>query len=126
MNVAVEALEDLAGAWWETPEELAGEFEGQAWWRREKAAEYPDDRRNLEAAAVHDRLAASALACPQETITRAGKLHDEESEVWSSMMRNIGFGHEPADAEAFLNHYIEIMEDRREELCSQGGAGTTL
>ena len=32
-------------------------FEGKAQWRRQKAVDHPDDKRNLEAATILDRLA---------------------------------------------------------------------
>ena len=40
-------------------QELKEEFEREAEWRRQKAAEYPDDKRNLDSAAGYDRLAAT-------------------------------------------------------------------
>ncbi len=40
-------------------EALRLDFEQTADWRRSKAAEYPEDSRNLEAAALLDKLAAS-------------------------------------------------------------------
>jgi hypothetical protein len=43
-----------------TRQELQEEFERQAEWRRMKADEYPDDdTRNIEAAEIFDRLAAT-------------------------------------------------------------------
>src|SRR5512140_1067506 len=43
----------------EIREALRLDFEQTADWRRSKAAEYPGDSRNLEAAALLDKLAAS-------------------------------------------------------------------
>ncbi len=43
----------------EIREALRLDFEQTADWRRSKAAEYPEDSRNLEAAALLDKLAAS-------------------------------------------------------------------
>ena len=42
--------------------ELQDDFKEQAEWRREKAEQYPDDKRHLEAAAIFDRLAATVDA----------------------------------------------------------------
>ena len=47
----------------EIREALRLDFEQTADWRRSKAAEYPEDSRNLEAAALLDKLAASASHC---------------------------------------------------------------
>ena len=35
--------------------ELQDDFKEQAGWRREKAEQYPDDKRHLEAAGIFDR-----------------------------------------------------------------------
>ena len=42
--------------------ELRDDFKEQAAWRREKAEQDPDDKRQLEAAAIFDRLAATVDA----------------------------------------------------------------
>jgi len=92
---------------WE-PKELAEEFTFQAAWRREKATEYPDDTRNLEAAALLDRLAKSVADCPPEVIEAAGELFEDstEAEDWSEMMRQVGFHSWPKTAEEFLREFI--------------------
>ena len=46
--------------------ELRDDFKEEAEWRREKAEQYPDDKRHLEAAAIFDRLAATVDAIPQD------------------------------------------------------------
>ena len=46
----------------EIRETLRLDFEQTADWRRSKAAEHPEDSRNLEAAALLDKLAASFLS----------------------------------------------------------------
>ena len=48
----------------EIREALRLDFEQTADWRRSKAAEYPEDSRNLEAAALLDKLAASVETVP--------------------------------------------------------------
>jgi hypothetical protein len=44
--------------------ELQDVFKERAEWRREKAHQYPNEERNLEGAAIFDRLAATADAIP--------------------------------------------------------------
>jgi hypothetical protein len=48
----------------EIREALRLDFEQTADWRRSKAAEYPEDSRNLEAAALLDKLAAVLKGTP--------------------------------------------------------------
>jgi len=47
---------------------LAAAFRGQAYWRREKAKEYPDDRRNDWAARSIDALADYVLTLPDNDL----------------------------------------------------------
>ena len=54
--------------------ELRDDFKEQAEWRREKAEQYPDDKRHLEAAAIFDRLAATIDAIPQDVFIAFSKL----------------------------------------------------
>ena len=42
------------------------DFKEHAEWRRKKAQHYPNEERNLEAAAILDRLAATVDAIPQD------------------------------------------------------------
>ena len=79
----------------EIREALRLDFEQTADWRRSKAAEYPEDSRNLEAAALLDKLAASV-----ETVAPA------HSEQHSKMFRQIGFHSWPETAEDFVKACI--------------------
>src|SRR5580700_7983784 len=94
---------------------LREDFERQAEWRREKVKEYPDDKRNLEAIEILERLAGTADDCPHEVIAVSGEFFEEDggslqaSEKWSEMMRQIGFDWEPKDAEAFCREFIANM-----------------
>jgi hypothetical protein len=42
--------------------------EDQAEWRRRKAIEYPDDRRNLDAAEEYERLAKTVQNIPDDLL----------------------------------------------------------
>lgn len=88
--------------------ELKKEFEHMAEWRREKAAERPNDTRNTEAAACLDRLAGTVEACPREVIEAARALLDPypDSEVWLQKMRGVGFHDWPDTAEEFCQSII--------------------
>ena len=58
--------------------ELRDDFKEQAEWRREKAEQYPDDKRHLEAAAIFDRLAATVDAIPQDVFIAFSKLEVDD------------------------------------------------
>ena len=58
--------------------ELQDDFKEQAEWRREKAEQYPDDKRHLEAAAIFDRLAATVDAIPQDVFIAFSKLEVDD------------------------------------------------
>ena len=86
--------------------ELQDDFKEQAEWRREKAEQYPDDKRHLEAAAIFDRLAATVDAIPQD-VFRAFCQPDVNNglldvERWTEMLRDVGFGSSPKSVEEFV------------------------
>jgi len=75
--------------------ELRDDFKEQAEWRREKAEQYPDDKRHLEAAAIFDRLAATVDAIPQDVFIAFSKLEVDDGlldvERWTEVLRDVGF-----------------------------------
>ena len=88
----------------EIREALRLDFEQTADWRRSKAAEYPEDSRNLEAAALLDKLAASVETVAPDLLDAYGSLRDDymDSEQHSEMFRQIGFHTWPETAEDFV------------------------
>ena len=91
-----------------TREQLKEEFEGQADWRRQKAGEYPDDKRNIEAAEIFDRLAAGALTIPSDVFAAYLELFEEypDAEKHAERMRSVGFHYWPETAEQFVRDFI--------------------
>ena len=91
-----------------TNAKLAEEFSRQAEWRREKALQYPNDKRNAEAAAIFDRLASSANVCPVHLVAAAWALFEDypAAEAWQSMLNEVGFWSFPATAEEFCRDFI--------------------
>ena len=90
-------------------------FESTAYWRRQKAEEYPEDRRNLEAAAILDRLAETFDACPPDVVQRFTSLFlSDDGDVpiaeWQEELRSIGFSSAPATAEDCLRSFIASRE----------------
>src|SRR6476659_30174 len=92
----------------EIREALRLDFEQTADWRRSKAAEYPEDSRNLEAAALLDKLAASVETVAPALLDAYGSLRDDymDSEQHSEMFRQIGFDSWPETAEDFVRACI--------------------
>ena len=93
--------------------EIAGslrlDFGETARWRREKAAEHPEDSRNIEAAELLDRLAKTIKDVDPTLLDTYGALWDDEvqdSEQHSEMLRLIGFHFFPQTAEEFVKQYI--------------------
>ena len=103
---------DLAGGHKMTDDEIREalrlDFEQTADWRRSKAAEYPEDSRNLEAAALLDKLAASVETVAPDLLDAYGSLRDDymDSEQHSEMFRQIGFHSWPETAEDFVKACI--------------------
>jgi len=92
----------------EIREALRLDFEQTADWRRSKAAEHPEDSRNLEAAALLDKLAASVETVAPDLLDAYGSLRDDymDSEQHSEMFRQIGFHSWPETAEEFVKACI--------------------
>src|SRR6476619_4751946 len=103
---------DLAGGHKMTDDEIREalrlDFEQTADWRRSKAAEHPEDSRNLEAAALLDKLAASVETVAPDLLDAYGSLRDDymDSEQHSEMFRQIGFDSWPETAEEFVKACI--------------------
>jgi hypothetical protein len=93
----------------EIAESLRLDFGETARWRREKAAEHPEDSRNIEAAELLDRLAKTIKDVDPTLLDTYGALWDDEvqdSEQHSEMLRLIGFHFFPQTAEEFVKQYI--------------------
>ena len=84
------------------------DFKEHAEWRREKAQHYPNEERNLEAAAILDRLAATVDAIPQDVFVALSELGPNvdddllDVEQWTEMLRDVGFQSAPKNAEDFV------------------------
>ena len=114
-------------------EMIGYDVSGTAEWRRRKAAEFPDDARNIRAAEELERLAKDidALADGSEIEKQISSAQDnldnvtdgdawvEITETVSEELRSIGF-HEPADtAINFLNWYRDLLIERLHELIEE-------
>lgn len=91
-----------------TTTELAMFFSEQAEWREQKAAEFPDDERNIDAARKLRNLAKTADDVPEDLLKTAADLNTDadDLEVWNEMIRQVGFWSFPETAEDFLKEFI--------------------
>jgi len=95
-----------------TRQELQEEFERQAEWRRIKANEYPDGARNIEAAEIFGRLAATVGEVKSYQFDALLVFDDvPDVELWNEMLRRVGFSLWPKTAEEFVRRYAAERED---------------
>ncbi len=99
-------------------ETVVGDLESTAYWRREKATEYPSDRRNDTAADILEQLARAIRAEPQsDAVMRlqdldeklARRAHTDKNVDFSGLIiecsdyrRRIGFSEFPSSIEQYL------------------------
>jgi hypothetical protein len=92
-----------------TRELLKAELEEKVDWRRRKAVEYPNDRRNRDAAKEYERLAKTVKDIPDDLLVEYLEAFEDapDSERWHEMLNDIFRGFGPADA----TEVIEIYRD---------------
>jgi hypothetical protein len=102
----------------------ANELEGTAWWRSQKAREFPNDKRNAEAAERLTRLAQELRSTKapivgrftviSDFVFREGDDDDEGMELarrWNEYRSRIGFDNFPDSAEEYLTDLVEIARE---------------
>jgi hypothetical protein len=95
-----------------TRQELQEELEHQAERRRIKADEYADDTRNIEAAEIFDRLAATVADIKSYQFDALLVFDDtSDVELWNEMLRRVGFSLWPETAGEFVRRYAAERED---------------
>src|SRR5215467_12427886 len=104
---------------------LKGDLEDQAEWRRRKAAEYPDDRRNLDSAEEYERLAKTVKDIPDNLLVAYSEAFEDvpDSERWQEMLKDIfrgfsDFANATKLVQAFVDAKREEGEDEESELLS--------
>jgi hypothetical protein len=96
---------------------LINEVACTADWRREKAAEYPDDERNNQAAALLDSLAAEldGLEASDALWTKYAECWEGETggvliaEDISTFLREVGFSTFPSSGREFLDELLHRL-----------------
>ena len=83
--------------------------------RPEKAAEDPDDERNLEAAELLDRLASTVDQIDSGMLRAYGELCEDllENEAEQEALRAVGFHSAPQNAGVFVSALISKWPGRR-------------
>jgi len=95
-----------------TRHELQEQFERQAKWRRIRADEHPEDTRNIEAAEIFDKLAATVGDIKSYQFDTLLVFDDtSDLEAWNEMLRRVGFSLWPETAVEFVRRYAAERED---------------
>ncbi len=107
--------------------EMTENLEGNASWRRDKAAQHPDDTRNTEAAEILERLAIEVGKLGSSPLFHELEKLDEEIlaidddtlsliEDESEYHRAIGFHSFPDSGEEYLKGLVEIYSAHLEKV----------
>ena len=97
----------------EALEHLTIDIEGQLHFRREKAVEYPDDRRNAEAVSLLETMLPTIADVPGDLLLRWHQVFLDEDrahqaqETWRERLRWIGFHSAPETATDLLTDFLD-------------------
>ena len=101
-----------------TREMLKAELEEQAEWRRRKAVEYPNDRRNLDSAEEYERLAKTVKDVPDDLLVAYSEAFEDapDSERWQEMLKDIfrGFS-DVANATELVQAFVDAKREEAED-----------
>jgi len=88
--------------------QLLLDLKSSAEWRRQKAEEFPQDKRNAAAAELLDRVAKTVVLVDPATLDAYGALFDDfsDAESHSELMREIGFTWWPETATDIVRRFI--------------------
>jgi hypothetical protein len=101
-----------------TRDMLKSELEETAEWRRRKAVEYPDDRRNLDAAEEYERLAKTVKDVPGDLLVAYSEAFEDapDSERWQEMLKDIFRGFSDFDnATELVQAFVDAKREEAEE-----------
>jgi hypothetical protein len=105
----------------DTREMLKAELEEQAEWRRRKAVEYPDDRRNLDSAEEYERLAKTVKDIPEALLDAYSEAFEAvedapDSERWQEMLKDIFRGFSDfANATEMVRAFVDAKREEAED-----------
>jgi hypothetical protein len=92
---------------------IAHALEKKAAWRREKAERHPEDVRNLNAAEMHESLAAQAGDIDPGLLARLTALQDEGAEIDERadlIMTDIGFHRHYTKIDDLIRDIVDLKE----------------
>jgi hypothetical protein len=103
LHIPIDALVDCAGT---------------AYWRREKAIQFPDDTRNIGAADELDRLAVEVAALEGSALhVRLDEIFEDEDrgavamQLISEILRQVGFSRWYKTGEELLQNVVDVCAD---------------
>jgi len=106
---------------------LKDELEEEAQWRRQKAVEYPDDRRNLDSAEEYERLAKTVKDIPDDLLVAYSEAFEDapDSERWQEMLKDIfrGFS-DPTNATELVQVFVDAKREEAEDEDSELSSDT--
>lgn len=101
-------------------EAIQGWFEDAAWWRSQKADQFPDDDRNMHAVASADGLIATVAAVPDALLQRLVQAWPDDGcdnhyaiEIMSEMKRSLGFHADWENATSFVEDFLSQLDQAR-------------
>src|SRR6516165_6244066 len=103
-------------AW--TREMLKTELEDQAEWRRQKAVEYPHDRRNLDSAEEYERLAKTVKDIPDNLLVAYSEAYQDAPDVerWQELLKDIFRGFSDfANATELVQAFVDAKREEAED-----------
>jgi hypothetical protein len=122
--------------------EIDYQVQGTAYWRRQKAEQFPDDERNIEAAEELDRLAIEIEALEGSELHRQinevhdsiNRLPDQHStkcwedigEAVSGELRAIGFHTSHSTGVEFLKWYRDLLRDNLQDQVEKANPAPSL
>jgi hypothetical protein len=103
---------------------LRSDLEDQAEWRRRKAAEYPDDRRNFDSAKEYERLAKTVKNIPDDLLVAYSEAFEDvpDTERWQEMLKDIFRGFSDF---ANATELVQVFVDAKREDAEEGDASDT-
>src|ERR1700730_6347112 len=108
---------------------LKAELGETAEWRQRKAVEYPDDRRNLDAAEEYERLAKTVQNVPDDLLVAYSEAFEDapDSERWQELLKEIfrGFA-DFANAAELVQAFVDAKREEAEDENSEPTSGSYL
>lgn len=106
----------------DTRSELSITLQATAWWRRQKAEEFPTDGRNAEAAELLDRIAGTVDEVPDDLWREYESAAEDDyvltrtMECQSEQLREIGFHSEYQSATKLIESIVDKIRELKADV----------